>query len=401
MAPAIILLGGEVMDKVIPSSIPIKFSFNDSSDDRFTKVTIDVLNTGRNYNYSVFNKDVVEANIDTLKNIPIVGFLNANLEGLDFKGHEYEYHYDVDNDEYKETYLGAAYGLIPENPNYRWTTKTLDDGRTVDTLQVDGYLWNKFDKVIDIFKRDGQKAISMELNEDSIDGDFDDNGYFVFTKFAFEAICILGKGIEPAMEQAHIKPDFVKKFSSEMISEFNKYMKRRDSMTQAEFDAKVTELNSTIKSLTDEKAKIADDYSKVKSEYDSTKTEYEKAKADYEKTAKEYTELKTEYDTMKPKYDAYVKAEADAKAKEIADKKEEIFTKFDSVLSDVVDYTAMKEKKADMSVEEIETQCAIMFTKKSLAHPAKKDEKTLAVNVVDFNKHDEETVEDKIAKIYG
>ena len=74
-------------------SLPISFSVNNEISDknnRFINVTIDVLHTGLNYNGSIFNKEVVDANIETIKNTPILGFITEVPYGdKDFKGHEY------------------------------------------------------------------------------------------------------------------------------------------------------------------------------------------------------------------------------------------------------------------------------------------------------------------------
>ena len=74
-------------------SLPISFSVNNEISDknnRFIDVTIDVLHTGLNYNGSIFNKEVVDKNIETIKNTPILGFITeVPYDDKDFKGHEY------------------------------------------------------------------------------------------------------------------------------------------------------------------------------------------------------------------------------------------------------------------------------------------------------------------------
>ena len=68
-----------MLDKNI--SLPISFSVNNEVSDennRFINVTIDVLHTGLNYNGSIFSKEVVNENIDTIKNTPILGFIRED-----------------------------------------------------------------------------------------------------------------------------------------------------------------------------------------------------------------------------------------------------------------------------------------------------------------------------------
>ena len=103
-------------------TLPITFEVKkeyESADTRFLSVTIDVLHTGFNLNDTIFTKKVVDENIDTIKNTPILGFVEVSPD-YDFKGHEYILT-KVDG-EITRKYLGHAYGLIPESCNPRWIT---------------------------------------------------------------------------------------------------------------------------------------------------------------------------------------------------------------------------------------------------------------------------------------
>ena len=110
--------------------LPVNFSVNGeykTKDIRFLNVTIDVLHLGENFNGSVFTKEVVEQNIETIKNTPILGYIKENENGeKDFTGHEHEI--VVENNIIKEVYLGQAYGVIPESCNARWVKKISSDG---------------------------------------------------------------------------------------------------------------------------------------------------------------------------------------------------------------------------------------------------------------------------------
>lgn len=64
------------MDKNKRFLLPVNFSINgeyQTKDTRFLNVTIDVLHLGENFNGSVFTKEVVKQNIETIKNTPILG----------------------------------------------------------------------------------------------------------------------------------------------------------------------------------------------------------------------------------------------------------------------------------------------------------------------------------------
>ena len=153
-------------------SLPVYFSVKNeisNNDTRFLNCTIDVLHTGTNLNGSVFSKEVVERNLDTIKNTPVLGFVQKMSDGeYDFKGHEYIITKDENGVHRKN--IGSAWGVIPESCNPRWFSKTLDSGEDVEVLQVDALLWSKLEDACDIMFRDIEKAQSMELCPDNIEG---------------------------------------------------------------------------------------------------------------------------------------------------------------------------------------------------------------------------------------
>ena len=216
-------------------SIPITFEVQNeisNHDTRFVNCTIDVLHTGRNFNGSVFSKEVVEKNLDTIKNTPILGFIREMPDGeYDFKGHEYIITKDENGIRRKN--IGSVYGVIPETCNPRWFDKTLDSGEEVEVLQVDALLWSKLEDSIDIMTRDIEKAQSMELAPESIDGYENEEGDFVFTSFSFDGCTILGQEISPAMQDANITinevqfslSDFVKSIQTELNDKYSAFEK--------------------------------------------------------------------------------------------------------------------------------------------------------------------------------
>jgi hypothetical protein len=207
----------------LSSSIPIQFEKQEESEDsRFTKVKISILHTGKNLNNSIFEKNVVVDALPSLSNIPIVGYISQDsLNQSDFNGHEQRI--VIDKDGVSVEYLGRVFGIIPETNNATFELKTVN-GIEREYLVCEGLLYNKFPEVIDIFERDGSKSQSMELESSSIEGKFNNNGIFEFQRFKFEAACILGEGITPAMTGS-----LIEKFSTstmqeqmkELLAEFN------------------------------------------------------------------------------------------------------------------------------------------------------------------------------------
>lgn len=227
-------------------SLPINFEVIDeieSNDKRFLKVVIDVLHTGVNYNQSDFTKEVVDENIETIKNTPILGFIRKMPFGdKDFKGHEYVLTKTENGVERK--YVGSAYGVIPESCNPRWIMKEDDTGEEREYLQVDGVLWTKFKDSAEIMERDFTKGQSMEIDPNSVEGyEDEETGIFHFTKFSFDGCAILGQGVEPAMANANITlktdvsftiSDFVREVQSELNNRYSEFTRIVEEQSKEE-----------------------------------------------------------------------------------------------------------------------------------------------------------------------
>ena len=493
------------------TSIPITFEVNgeiSNSDTRFLNCTIDVLHTGTNFNGSVFSKEVVEENIETIKNTPILGFIQKTSDEEDFSGHEYIITKDKNGIHRKN--IGSAWGVVPESCNPRWYSKTLDTGEEVEMLQVDALLWSKLEDSRDIMLRDIEKAQSMELNPESIDGYEDpETGLFHFTKFSFEGCTILGKNYEPAMQDANITinftvSDFVKNIQSELINKYSEFTKLVNDTTNQDF----TSLNmvdekfnggvenmekndfaqtilaqfSDISTLVSQHEKFTDrfgdeypryytvdiqenevivvdamnnynyfafsftmngdkpeiDFEKPKrkkvcyedyvegetvpegafdfgkhiakiednaftkveeanakvseaenkvSEYETKVSEFETAKNEIEE---KFNQVNAEFEEMKPKYEDYVRAEHARIEAELDAQKDTEFAKYETVLADDVNFAALKEKKAELTVKEIESECAILFARKNLANTnfSKSDNGIMTAGIIHDNSND-------------
>lgn len=493
------------------TSIPITFEVNSeisNSDTRFLNCTIDVLHTGTNFNGSVFSKEVVEENIDTIKNTPILGFIQKTSDEEDFSGHEYIITKDKNGIHRKN--IGSAWGVVPESCNPRWYSKTLDTGEEVEMLQVDALLWSKLEDSRDIMLRDIEKAQSMELNPESIDGyENPETGLFHFTKFSFEGCTILGKNYEPAMQDANITinftvSDFVKNIQSELINKYSEFTKLVNDTTNQDF----TSLNmvdekfnggvenmekndfaqtilaqfSDISTLVSQHEKFTDrfgdeypryytvdiqenevivvdamnnynyfafsftmngdkpeiDFEKPKrkkvcyedyvegetvpegafdfgkhiakiednaftkveeanakvseaenkmSEYEIKVSEFETAKNEIEE---KFNQVNAEFEEMKQKYEDYVKAEQARIEAELDAQKDTEFAKYEIVLADDVNFAALKEKKAELTVKEIESECAILFARKNLANTnfSKSDNGIMTAGIIHDNSND-------------
>lgn len=480
-------------------SLPICFSVKNevsNKDNRFLEVEIDVLHDGLNLNQSIFSKEVVNKNIETIKNTPILGFIRELPDGeKDFKGHEYIIA-KTDKDGLTRRYIGSAFGLIPESCNARWIRKMSEDYQERDYLRVDGLLWTKFSDSIDIMMRDIEKPHSMELFPDNIEGYEDEDGNFVFTSFDFDGCCILGstEDIQPAMISSDIKikdyevqftmNDFVRNVQTELNDKYKTFTELKlvneknnqggiVAMSNTDFAAKFDNISAMVRqhemfankfneehsrfevvdirenevivvdkvngyncfglSFTeDDGEKIEIDFENAKnkkicfenctendvvldgafdfgkhieeieesafakveeanaktssaeskvSEYEVKISEFETAK---NKIEENYNQIKAEFEEIKPKYEDFVRAEQARINAELEAQKDAEFAKYETVLTDDVNFAALKEKKAEMSVKEIESECAILYARKNLAtNFSKSNDSVMKAGLVD------------------
>lgn len=215
------------MDKEL-RTIPVIFEKLDSvdiTDTRFTRVKIKMMHLGLNLNNSIFTKEVVDAAIPTLYNTPILGYVERDKNGdKDFSDHRSVL--TIDKKKISVTYKGSSYGVIPESCNPRYEKELCEDGIEREYLVVDGLIWTKIEDS-DIFLRDEIKKQSMELDEDSLEGGFDKDKHFVFSKIVFYGACALGDNTTPAMIGASIDTNFTLNEIKTKLEQFNFYFSKQ------------------------------------------------------------------------------------------------------------------------------------------------------------------------------
>ena len=166
--------------------------------------------------------------------------------------------------------------------------------------------------------------------------------------------------------------DYDEGSSIEGAFDFGKHI---EEITETAF-AKVEEANT----------KVSEAEEKV-SEFETKVSEFEVAKNEIEET---YNQIKAEFDEMKPKYDDYVKAEQARIEAELDAQKDAEFAKYETVLNDDVNFVALKEKKNEMTVKEIESECAILYARKNLAQTnfSKSNDGVMTAGLIDNDSKD-------------
>lgn len=482
------------------ASLLSTFSVNgevSDGDTRFLKITIDLLNEGENLNGSYFSKEVVDENIDSLYNIPVLGFIAYDnyTNDNDFKGHEYTIKRTENGVE--RIYAGRAYGIIPESANPRWITKMCSDGVERNTLQLDALLWEQFSDATSIIRRDTEKAQSLELEVTSIDGyDDDEDGLFHFTSLKFSGACILGDGVEPAMIDANVKinevnfsvDEFTKKLQSELNDKFTAFTKLVEenniqggvrNMPNPDFSQTVMQqfqdiaaavsgyetvkdywgddvARYSVVDIQDSEVIVVDcgdgynyysfpftmdgdkpvidfackkrkkvsyqDYEEGTpviegafsfgehitafekvvgeklEEAENKVTEAENAKAEIES---DFAQVKSELDEIKPKYEEYEASEAQRKADEINAEKDAKFAEYEDVLGENAEFAAIKEKRDELSVDEIEKECAVLYVKATRAAKTNFSKNSNAAVIGVMNDVDDDVLDGYVSTKYG
>ncbi|WP_252251354.1 hypothetical protein [Clostridium sp. VAP52] len=251
----------EKLLKVPISFEKVKEYYNSETDERFTECIIKILHLGRNYNGSVFDKEVVLEALPSIANTPILGFIEKNKDSKeDFSDHRMDSEKDKEGN-LKLKYKCSCYGVIPESSVSKayFGKEISEDGIEREYLFVHGLLFNKFEDCIDILKDfKGIKSQSMELS-DTYEGNWQDDG-FHFTKFKFYGATILGEYVTPAMINSTIEVNFSasdsKNISKEIenkLNQFNKYFNKKeddiveDNKEKEQEKLKNEEENTTIK----------------------------------------------------------------------------------------------------------------------------------------------------------
>lgn len=170
---------------------------------------IKVAHSGLNLNDSTFSKESMDGAEDSLKNRPLLAYVQKTDGKNDFAGHELEY--TLEDGEVKIVYLEYVIGIIPETNNYEIVE---EDGKY--WVYVDAYIFEDYmTDEVDIFKENSTKSVSMEIvvNDYAVD----ENNKFEIKQYRYTGVTVLGDRIQEAMLGANIQVQFSDKSMDEEI----------------------------------------------------------------------------------------------------------------------------------------------------------------------------------------
>lgn len=121
--------------------------------------------------------------------------------------------------------------------------------------------------------------------------------------------------------------------------------------------------NNAFAKVEEANVKVSEAESKVV-EFEAKVSEFEAAKNEIEE---KFNQVNAEFEEMKPKYEDFVKAEQARIEAEVDAQKDAEFAKYEAILAEDANFAALKERKSELTVKEIEAECAIMYARKALA----------------------------------
>jgi hypothetical protein len=221
-------------------------------------------------------------------------------------------------------------------------------------------------------------AVDVQENEVIVVDRMNNYNYYGF------AFSVNGDSVEINFESGKRKKisyeDYVDGTSTpDNAFDFGKHISEIEEVAFAKVEEANAKVSETEEKVSEFEAKIAETEAKV-AEFETAKNEIEE----------KYNQVNAEFEEMKPKYEDYVQAEQARIDAELDAQKDAEFAKYESVLTDNVEFEALKEKKTDMTVKEIESECAILYARKNLAQAnfSKADNGNMTAGLVDNNEKD-------------
>ena len=281
------------MEYKINTLLPIQFEKITNppyiDDSRWQTYKVWICHDLENYNGSYFDVSTLKKMGEKLAGVPVVGYISANnINEKDFSGHEERL--VIQDGEISFEYLGRAYGCVLENNDWQIEQKEHEDGSVRNYLTCKCIVWNMFKDAIEIFKRDGKKPHSMELQEGSIQGKFEKDGYFHFTDATIRALCILGEEIQPAMSNSIIEKFSQFDFGSqvqELLFEINESIKQFSSNQSSNLEVDDINFSAKEDKKLDERMELIAKYGLIIEELDFSIEEI--SLEDLEEKLKEFT----------------------------------------------------------------------------------------------------------------
>ena len=216
----------------------LKFDDNyDKNKDGLRPVHLQACHTGVNINGSNISKEVMDENLDSFKNRPILGYIHEVDGQLEFYKHNM-----YENEDGELVYDEFPVGIIPETNN---ASIVYDEEQDKYYVEVDGYLYEEYSKAVEILEREQKLSVSVELSIRELSYNAKEK-YLDIEDFWFSGVTILGKTpdgevVNPGMQGSNIKlSDFSAKnnslFSENIEQKMIEFQERLEKIESACFN---------------------------------------------------------------------------------------------------------------------------------------------------------------------
>ena len=367
------------MDKFSINS-STKFTVIEELNSEFTLVKIKVMATGKNRNMSYFDKEVVEAHLNSLNYAPVVAHLFKDEEG-EYKigGHDMY----IDWEDWSIKSLCVPFGVVKAN-TFGWETVN-EYGVDVEYLTCEAILWTgRYPELKEtIYSEDIWWNQSMEVNCKQYRPLEEDSNFVEVLDFEFSALCLLYKSdnreenVEPCFISADVTPvnfsadDFVAKMNEmkQAMSEVfafeekegenvdeNKVVEPETTELETQADPEVIEPEAT-EAEGNESQETSADYEALYNESLETINALTLKVSEFETTV---ADLNAQIADLTPYKLAVEKAERE-KAES------EIFAKYDGRIGEMPEYKALKENSGEYELEQLDKECMVLVGKYAMS----------------------------------
>ena len=377
-----------------------------SDDAVFAPAKILIGYCGDNRNYSNISDEVyMNARI---KNIPVVA--NFISDKNDFGGHDVKIIHTEDGiDFYAAT---VPFGLVPESAK-QWFTEEMVDGEMKKCYWTECLLWKRqygFEKIAQT------KRINHSMEISASEYTERDDGIIQIDKMDFEALCLLGSDVEPCFENSRLELGYALDSEiAEMMEQYKQYCLSNEGVNKMDNENKFTE-NEQVNEPENvvEPEQTVEPETSAENEFNQTENESENTEnvenegtqtetqvdpetesVDYEL---KYNELVSQFDALNEEVESLRKFKADIEAEIRAKEEAEVFAKFEK-LSEIEEFTKLKETSSEYTIETLEEKCFAIAGKHGINLFAKETENTETEPVTKFSVVPENN--EKKESIYG
>ena len=377
-----------------------------SDDAVFAPAKIMIGYCGDNRNYSNISEEVyINARI---KNIPVVA--NFISDKNDFGGHDVKIIHTEDGiDFYAAT---VPFGLVPESAK-QWFTEEMVDGEMKKCYWTECLLWKRqygFEKIAQT------KRINHSMEISASEYTERDDGIVQIDKMDFEALCLLGSDVEPCFENSRLELGYALDSEiAEMMEQYKQYCLSHEGVNKMDNENKFTENEQVNEPETVvEPEQTVEPETSTENEFNQTENESENTEnAENEGTQAEtqvdpetesvdyelkYNELVSQFDALNEEVESLRKFKADIEAEIRAKEEAEVFAKFEK-LSEIEEFTKLKETSSEYTIETLEEKCFAIAGKHGINLFAKETENTETEPVTKFSVVPENN--EKKESIYG